>query len=383
MLDTTDRFVTSHGAYYFSGVNTSYVIRLNPPGAALDAGRGSFTLSAWIKSSQTGIRTIVNKRRVPGTTNYEGYSLFLDNGRVKFHLCDSSYNNTLAQTNAAVYADGNWHHIVAVRDSIIDSVMIFVDGVLDSRFKDLTVNSISTSGDLYIGRWLNYDSYGFKGMIDDVGIWKRTLSQAEIQQLYNSCNTYFTVQPTDTFVNFNGTAVFNAYCQASPVQYQWQTDIGSGFQNLSDAGQYSGVNTPQLQVSNILPANENQPFRCISFSGVTCTDTSVVARIRIACNDSIMVQPANAYTTPGSVVQFSLTYTNPSANFQWQSNIGFGFQNLSNAGQFSGVNSDVLSVTGITMANHNQFFRCIVSQGNCIDTSAEVSIKVNTGLQHP
>ena len=52
------------------------------------------------------------------------------------------------------------------------------------------------------------------------------------------------------------------------------------FQNLSDAGQYSGSTTNTLSVSNVTIANNNQQFRCIVTDG-TCEDTTDVAVLTV------------------------------------------------------------------------------------------------------
>ena len=65
-----------------------------------------------------------------------------------------------------------------------------------------------------------------------------------------------------------------------------------------------------------------------------------------------------------------------SAMFQWQSDMGFGFQNLSNAGQFSGSDSSDLTVSNVIKWNDNQMFRCVISNGNCFDTSNNAVLTV-------
>jgi hypothetical protein len=62
-----------------------------------------------------------------------------------------------------------------------------------------------------------------------------------------------------------------------------------------------------------------------------------------------------------------------------------GFQNISSAGQYNGATNDTLIVNNTTMNNNNQNFRCIVSSGNCKDTSSTVKLTVNnnTGINSP
>ena len=71
----------------------------------------------------------------------------------------------------------------------------------------------------------------------------------------------------------------------------------------------------------------------------------------------------------GNAAQFNITSNNSNANYQWQQNSGTGFNNLSNFGQFSGVNSASLSISNVTSAQNNNGYRCVINTGICSDTS--------------
>lgn len=99
------------------------------------------------------------------------------------------------------------------------------------------------------------------------------------------------------------------------------------------------------------------------------------------CNCGLIInqQPTNQTVNIGSTALFSLaSNTASNATYQWQSNIGFGFQNLSNAGQYTGVTNDTLLVNNVSMTNNNQAFRCLVNTINCNDISNEVVLNINT-----
>lgn len=84
------------------------------------------------------------------------------------------------------------------------------------------------------------------------------------------------VQPGDMNAFTGDDIYFTINCSSVPVAFQWQTDIGTGWIDLSDAGQYSGTNTDSLFVADISLLNNDQHFRClVSFS--ECSDTSSVA----------------------------------------------------------------------------------------------------------
>lgn len=99
------------------------------------------------------------------------------------------------------------------------------------------------------------------------------------------------------------------------------------------------------------------------------------------CSSLIGAQPTSTAVWSGSNVQFGIVSAGPS--FQWQQNIGFGFTNLSNGGQFSGVNTATLSISGVGPLQQNNFFRCQVSGSTCSVTSASAKLTLldDTGME--
>jgi hypothetical protein len=83
---------------------------------------------------------------------------------------------------------GRFHHIVGVRDTAADEVRLYVDGILESSVADQTgtfveVNPIpwnigNTSGLI--------SKFPWNGLIDEVGIYNRALSSAELQAIFNA-----------------------------------------------------------------------------------------------------------------------------------------------------------------------------------------------------
>jgi hypothetical protein len=70
----------------------------------------------------------------------------------------------------------------------------------------------------------------------------------------------------------------------------------------------------------------------------------------------------------------------PNATYQWQTDLGFGFQNVNNGGQYSGANNDTLTILNVTTNNNNQLFRCVITLGSCSVTSAVVFLKVDNNI---
>jgi hypothetical protein len=82
-----------------------------------------------------------------------------------------------------------------------------------------------------------------------------------------SVNSTILSHPSNAFAILGGVAQFN--CTGSVgSSYQWQTNINGQWINLFNAGQYSGVNTSSLNVSNVNANNYDQLFRCFVTSSL-------------------------------------------------------------------------------------------------------------------
>jgi hypothetical protein len=92
--------------------------------------------------------------------------------------------------------------------------------------------------------------------------------------------------PKDTLVLIQTNAIFAAGTNNERTTYQWQTNLGTGFQNMQDIFQYLGTKTPVLNVLNCTLFNHNQPFRCIVTTD-GCFDTTDIATLSIRTNVSV------------------------------------------------------------------------------------------------
>jgi bilirubin oxidase len=98
----------------------------------------------------------------------------------------------------------------------------------------------------------------------------------------------------------------------------------------------------------------------------------------------IQQSPTSVNATPGNSVTLQVkSDTTQSVAYQWQSNVGFGFQNLDDAGQYTGTKNRILQINNISISNNNQLFRCRVSKGSCEETSENAAVWVNNSRINP
>jgi len=270
---TTDRFNNLNSAYSFDG-NADYINCGNTPSVNMT---GSLTISAWLYASDlTDARGVVTKSPIGNS----------------YALVVGAYNisnlNFLGLNTGYLVPTFSWVHVVSVFDATSQTIRLYNNGVLYGT-QSVPFNSIGTSSDnLCLGthRPTFTPNWSWSGTLDDIGIWNRALNQQEIAYLYNSCQLSVSTQPINQSVNISNNAQFTTASSDPFATYQWQTDLGVGFQNLNNVGQYSGTANDTLTITNTTLSNNNQPFRCIMSSG-SCSDTSNVAILTVNNNVGI------------------------------------------------------------------------------------------------
>ncbi|MGH7176842.1 MAG: LamG-like jellyroll fold domain-containing protein [Tepidisphaeraceae bacterium] len=146
------------------------------------------TLAAWIKVDAWagGNRRILQK----GNTDNQ-YRLTEEIGVLKFHL--AGVTNGIITT--ALPSTGVWHHVAATYDGA--NLRIFIDG--GQAVQQSGSGAIATSGDpLYIATKTVGATAGdfFDGVMDDIRIYSRALTSAEVAALFGGAPALPTVSVT-------------------------------------------------------------------------------------------------------------------------------------------------------------------------------------------
>ncbi|MBS1545837.1 MAG: T9SS type A sorting domain-containing protein [Bacteroidetes bacterium] len=97
---------------------------------------------------------------------------------------------------------------------------------------------------------------------------------------------------------------------------------------------------------------------------------------------TILTQPSNQVVSVGNDVQIIIE-SGPGTTKQWQQNAGLGWQDLYNAGPYSGVETDTLTVANCQSWWSGYQFRCVVTvpDNNCHNTSGSALINVTVGMK--
>jgi hypothetical protein len=158
-----------------------------PHAAALNS--YPLTVSVWVKTAATGLHGIVNKY-APGSFN--GYQVFTDNGDLCAWYFRNAANHVWDGSGCTLrtpgYADDEWHHVVFVVDA--SGGRLYVDGVeRASQAWTGVPGAPSTTRKVGFGWYPQVTQPYLPGTIDDVRIYARALSAAEVSALYSEAET--------------------------------------------------------------------------------------------------------------------------------------------------------------------------------------------------
>lgn len=199
--------LTVQGGVQFVGSTTGKMANLNGSSAYLDhvsspsfmPGTDGWTVYAWVFATQdtSDYHMIVSWYRCgasPGcnTSDTAGYQLYLDrHGVAQFWIRDDLANEALLP-GAASLTFGRWHQLVGTWDPVNGIAKFYVDKVLVGSVSK-TLVGLTEGGSpipLTVGRvfrtgWGAPTGY-FHGGVDDVRLYRRPLSAAEISALYTA-----------------------------------------------------------------------------------------------------------------------------------------------------------------------------------------------------
>ncbi len=265
------------------------------------------TVSGWFKTSGSSSKQVILRFGSNGDTS-PFYEISLDNaGHVisRFVGASSSPTNTCQTTGT--YADGNWHHFVAVEtsSSSILTCNLYMDN--EGNGNGETVGPIQTScssctnhptGKWSIGRddsasGVNY----FNGNLDDVMIWNgNALTSSQATDLYKA--DYGTAAHTVTFtldvVDSSGNLIGHINSSSiSDVQMPFKDSYGA-YPNTPSSTATWGQTNFTISGSKI----EVQPGQKIKFQMTWVTPTNGQLYMKLDFDNNLISGPTSMLETP-------------------------------------------------------------------------------------
>jgi lysophospholipase L1-like esterase len=310
-------------AFNFDGTNAYVQIpdspSLRPTNLTIEAWvRFSSLDSAGSGGSPPGDQYIVFKQNSK-SSDFEGFDLGKTRitGNDYFQFIISSPVGQVAHLESAtIISAGVWYHIAAVRDP--NFIRLFVNGQLEGETtiafpQDYGAFPLffGTSGQSYWDR-------KFSGTLDEVSLYSRALSAAEISAIYSAgaagkCKGATVItQPQSQTVVLGGNALFTVGAAGlAPLQYQWQFN-GLPLGNATN----TAIALANVQVSNA------GNYTVVVTNGLGAA-TSAPAALTVLVPPTISAQPQSRTNVAGTVATFSATASGSAPfTYQWLFNGG-------------------------------------------------------------
>ncbi|MDE1966982.1 MAG: LamG domain-containing protein [Patescibacteria group bacterium] len=171
-------------ALSFDGTSRYILTPLTAP-----IGTGSYSMTAWFKTTTTQLAGIMSRRDNSGAPQF---SISMSNAAQSgpgnlISIIDNDGSTDRAGASASSYADGKWHFVAIVRDSGTLTTLGYIDGALAITSNSTAIPDLIGTDNIIIGaagNGGNTASYNFTGSIDDPRVYDTALSAADIAKLY-------------------------------------------------------------------------------------------------------------------------------------------------------------------------------------------------------
>lgn len=201
------------GALDFDGSNDHLVVKDTDALSLTD----DMSISLWVYLDANDDRAIIRKAEAAASTYPAPFDFFIDgSGRPVISRGDGSSCYESTATN--VVGTGAWHHLAVTidRSGGNDIVTHYLDGVANGT--STTPQTVSDAGGDVLFSIACRAANHFNGKMDEVCLWNKKLTQAEITVDYNSGNGFYHTAGTPNLVA----------C--------WHFDEGTGYEYMDDSG---------------------------------------------------------------------------------------------------------------------------------------------------
>src|SRR3989344_7262776 len=166
------------GALNFDDDGTGDVVNYGDNSTLETITQGDHTISFWFLHTHTdGMNTGHFLSKGDGVEWWAAEAI--STGAVSFSWDDDILK--VAITSSAIYNDGNWHHLTAVRDG--STYYMYIDGTQVGSASVSTSFTVPESMKSGNAQWSSDEQ--LDGSLDDLRVYSRALSASEVRYLYN------------------------------------------------------------------------------------------------------------------------------------------------------------------------------------------------------
>lgn len=290
----------------------------------------ALTINAWItptRMSNVGWRNLIVKPTTPAVDPYVSYSIQTSsaapiNNKWQFNLSNGTAGSLKPLLAKEAFPNNDTLMLTAVLSQGV--MKLYINGKLDTT-RTFTGNIGYSAQNLLIGYGMTGANEYYKGAIDEIAIWNKPLTENQIQAIYNNggCNPRFEITKSKPIYELNDNATINGPVLNNRT-YQWQANpLHLGWVNITNGLSYSGSQSNELTINNIMVGHQNLPLRLIARNEF-CKDTSLITELQVnyclpdtfyvadnATNDTLFISILSSISPNEQLANRVLVYPNP------------------------------------------------------------------------
>lgn len=187
IFDGVNQKLGSH-AGSFDGIDDYVDVGTN---ASLDVQGAEFSVMAWVRVPETGLIDKPIFSNASQADGFRGFALVINRrfGVSPNANIDLQKRGVIDQNIAFTFNANTWYHIVVTQHYSGGSpseVKFYADGAYLGNYTNTTAYYASTGDPKHIGKNISGDGGLWKGLIDELAVWNRAITAAEVTELYNS-----------------------------------------------------------------------------------------------------------------------------------------------------------------------------------------------------
>jgi hypothetical protein len=267
----SDRFGNSNASFFSNGIELGGGSSMTSNNPVFNIGQEEYTIGLWMKVANTSQVTRCLFNTIPHTGIGIAYNDNNAPGYVVYDIgpANAFWTNLYLHGPSNNYTPNDWHYVVVKKQGINYSQ--YIDGQLDHSYSNPAAANYNYDVNFRISG-ISPEYQIFHGNIDDVHIYNRALSAAEIVQHYNLTESDF-----------------------SSVSYLWST----------------GATTPTINVS---PTSTTTYTCTVTTNGVSClsnytitVNNSSASTNIVTAFDSFTWLDGNTYTASNNTATYTTT----------------------------------------------------------------------------
>lgn len=235
------------------------------------------TLAAWVNPRRvSGTQAVVHKGFAP-----DSYGLFIVDGTIVFSV---TFIGGVTHTVAAPLTQRQWTHVTGVFDGAAKSIKIYINGIKrgEKTFGEEPPLQQSTRPVVIGGQ-------GFRGRVDEVGLYDAAFTNDEIKNLAGRDKAYYFGADTFTYPGWlRGTFIGDGF---SPEEIGYDFYLG----RLGESRRLCRIRTSEPRPRDVLTWDADAPNCCFDEKGCTTRSDSEKCPCAFVYDAALITRPERTY----------------------------------------------------------------------------------------